>query len=104
MRLGLYCLFKKEPIAFRTTTAKSLLALPRDRQLQKLSEIYFHNATNLYLALETVHRLGIGAFRIMSPFFPRMTHPVVGYHLEDLPEAKKNQEEACGIPELGTQK
>jgi len=89
MRLGLCCLFKKEPVSFRTTTAKSLLALPRDRQLQKLSEICFHNASNLYLALETVRRLGIRAFRIMSPLFPRMTHPAVGYLLEDLPEAKK---------------
>ena len=89
MRLGLCCLFKKEPVSFRTITAKSLLALPRDRQLQKLSEICTHNASNLYLALETVHRLGIGAFRIMSPFFPRMTHPAVGYRLEDLPEGKK---------------
>ncbi|MEN6332547.1 MAG: UV DNA damage repair endonuclease UvsE [Smithella sp.] len=88
MRLGLCCLFKKEPVSFRTTTAKSLLALPRDQQFQKLSEICFDNATNLYLALETVHRLGIGAFRIMSPFFPRMTHPAVGYRLEDLPEGK----------------
>lgn len=88
MRLGLCCLFKKEPVSFRTTTAKSLLALPRDRQLQKLSEICFHNASNLYLALETVQRLGIGAFRIMSPLFPRMTHPAVGYRLEDLPEGK----------------
>ena len=89
MRFGLCCLFKKEPVSFRTTTAKSLLSLQRDRQLQKLSEICFHNASNLYLALETVHRLGIGAFRIMSPLFPRMTHPAVGYRLEDLPEAKE---------------
>ena len=88
MRFGLCCLFKKEPVSFRTTTAKSLLALPRDRQLQKLSDICFHNATNLYLALETVQRLGIGAFRIMSPLFPRMTHPAVGYGLDDLPEGK----------------
>ncbi|HNY50598.1 MAG TPA: UV DNA damage repair endonuclease UvsE [Smithella sp.] len=86
MRFGLCCLFKKEPVSFRTATAKSLLALVRDRQLEKLSEICFHNASNLYLALQTVDRLGIGAFRIMSPLFPRMTHPVVGYRLEDLPQ------------------
>ena len=89
MRFGLCCLFKKEPVSFRTTTAKSLLQLPRDLQLQKLSEICFHNASNLYLALETVHRLGIRAFRIMSPLFPRMTHPAVGYHLDDLQEGEK---------------
>jgi len=88
MRFGLCCLFKKEPVSFRTTTAKRLLSLQRDRQLQNLSEICLHNASNLYLALETVHRLGIGAFRIMSPLFPRMTHPAVAYCLEDLPEEK----------------
>jgi len=32
-----------------------------------------------------VHRLGIGAFRITTPFFPRYTHPEVGYTLDDLP-------------------
>jgi UV DNA damage endonuclease len=89
MRLGLCCLFKKEPVSFRTTTAKSLMSLQRGQQLQKLSEICFHNASNLYLALETVHRLRIGAFRIMSPLFPRMTHPAVGYHLDDLLEGEK---------------
>ncbi|PKN69975.1 MAG: UV DNA damage repair endonuclease UvsE [Deltaproteobacteria bacterium HGW-Deltaproteobacteria-12] len=89
MRLGLCCLFIREPVSFRTITAKSLLALPRDRQLQKLSEICLHNTSNLHLALETDQRLGIGAFRIMSPLFPRMTHPAVGYLLEDLPEGKK---------------
>jgi UV DNA damage endonuclease len=89
MRFGLCCLFKKEPVSFRTTTAKRLLSLQRDRQLQNLSEICFHNASNLYLALETVNRLDIGAFRIMSPLFPRMTHPDVSYSLEDLPEGKK---------------
>ncbi|MBN2437002.1 MAG: UV DNA damage repair endonuclease UvsE [Deltaproteobacteria bacterium] len=89
MRFGLCCLFKKEPVSFRTTTAKRLLSLQRDRQLQNLSEICFHNASNLYLALEAVHRLNIGAFRIMSPLFPRMTHPDVGYRLEDLPDGKK---------------
>ena len=89
MRFGLCCLFKKEPVSFRTTTAKRLLSLQRDRQLQKLSEICFHNASKLFLALETVNRLDIGAFRIMSPLFPRMTHPDVSYSLEDLPEGKK---------------
>jgi UV DNA damage endonuclease len=92
MRFGLCCLFKKEPVFFRTTTAKSLLSCPRDFQLRKLSEICLHNASNLHLALETAHRLGIGAFRIMSPLFPRMTHPAVGYDLDDLPEGKNIQQ------------
>lgn len=88
LRLGLCCLFISEAVAFRTTTAKALSFLPRDRQLAKLSEICLHNARTLQLALETVQRLGIGAFRIMSPLLPRMTHPQAGYSLDDLPDGQ----------------
>lgn len=86
LRFGLCCLFKDEAVSFRTTTVKTLSPLPRDRQLFKLSEICLHNACNLQLALEAVQRLGIGAFRVMSPLFPRMTHPEAGYSLNDLPD------------------
>lgn len=88
LRLGLCCLFKNEAITFRTTTAKALSTLTRDRQLIKLSEICLHNARSLQLALETAQQLGIGAFRIMSPLFPRMTHPEAGYSLEQLPDGE----------------
>jgi len=86
MRYGLCCLFVKEPVSFRTATAKALSSLSRADQLRKLSGICHDNARNLLLAVEAVQRLGIGAFRIMSPLFPRMTHPDVGYRLEALPE------------------
>lgn len=97
LRFGLCCLFKNEAVSFRTTTATALATIPRDRQLVKLSEICLHNAHNLQLALETVQRLGIGAFRIMSPLFPRMTHPEAGYTLTQLPdgEAISSTLEAC---------
>lgn len=86
MRFGLCCLFVNEAVNFRTTTAKALSTLGRGEQLEKLSGICRDNARNLLLALESAQRLGIGAFRIMSPLFPRMTHPQVGYRLEDLPD------------------
>lgn len=86
MRFGLCCLFINEPVTFRTTTAKALLGLQREDQLRKLSAICCHNACNLHLAVQAVQQLGIGAFRIMSPLFPRMTHPDVGYQLADLPD------------------
>ncbi len=88
MRFGLCCLFNNEEIAFRTTTAKVLSVLPRGEQLNKLSGICLSNAKMLLAAVKTVHRLGIGAFRIMSPLFPRMTHPDVGYGLADLPDGE----------------
>lgn len=87
MRFGLCCLFKQEKISFRTTTAKALLAKNRSEQLLKLSGICRDNARNLLSAVHACHALGIGAFRIMSPLFPRMTHPEVGYGLAELPEA-----------------
>ena len=89
MRFGLCCLFKNEKIAFRTTTAKVLSTMARDEQLKRLSGICYDNCQNLVLAVQTVHRLGIGAFRIMSPLFPRMTHPEVGYSLDDLPDGEE---------------
>jgi UV DNA damage endonuclease len=88
MRFGLCCLFKHEQISFRTTTAKSLLNLSRKEQLHKLSSICHDNAKNLLLALQACQKFKIGAFRILSPFFPRMTHPLVGYKLSDLPQDK----------------
>jgi UV DNA damage endonuclease len=88
MRFGLCCLFLAEKISFRTTTAKVLSGLERKAALGKVSSICLHNADNLLLAVRAVQRLGIGAFRIMSPLFPRMTHPEVGYALEDLPQAE----------------
>ena len=86
MRYGLCCLFKHENITFRTTTAKALLAMSRSDQLRKLSGICHDNARNLLQAVRACHNLGIGAFRIMSPLFPRMTHPDVGYGLCELPD------------------
>jgi len=87
MRFGLCCLFLGEPVRFRTTTVKALSRFTRAEQLHRLSGICLHNTRSLLLALETVQRLGIGAFRIMSPLFPRMTHPDAGYSLDDLPDS-----------------
>lgn len=86
LRFGLCCLFKDEPVSFRTTTAKVLTGMPQEEQLIKLSGICLDNARNLQLGVEAAHRLKIGAFRIMSPLFPRMTHPVVGYTIDKLPD------------------
>lgn len=89
MRFGLCCIFKDEQIAFRTTTAKVLSSMSRGDQLKKLSGLCSNNSKSLLQAVQTVHRLGIGAFRILSPLFPRMTHPEVGYSLDDLPDGER---------------
>ncbi len=87
IRLGLCCIFRNEPIRFRAATAKYLLQFSRRDQLQKLSEICLHNCDSLLAALRFLQEKGIGAFRILSPLFPRFTHPDVGYSLAELPAA-----------------
>lgn len=86
IRLGLCCIFKKQPIIFRNTTAKHLATLDRPAQLAKLSNICLENSQNLAKALQYARDNGIGAFRISSPLFPRYTHPQVAYNLEQLPD------------------
>ena len=86
IRLGLCCIFHDEPIRFRQTTAASLKKMSRREQLQKLSFICLENVLSLSDALEWVIVNEIGAFRVLSPLFPRMTHPDVGYHLSELPD------------------
>ncbi len=88
-RLGLCCVFKKEPIKFRTTTATALQKLDRRTALEKLSGIVLHNASSLKDALEYCARNQIGAFRVKSEIFPLRTHPVSGYELDELPEWTK---------------
>ena len=86
-RLGLCCQFVNEPIQFRTTTATSLARMPRQDQLLKVSGLCLSNAQALKLSLKYCAANGIGAFRIGSTLFPVSTHPQVGYHLDDLPDA-----------------
>ncbi len=100
MRFGLCCIFVDQPIRFRTTTAKTLAAFSREQQLSRLSEICLENSRNLVYAVKTVHRLGIGAFRVTTPLFPRYTHPQVGYNLDDLPAAAEIREHLDEVNQL----
>lgn len=84
IRFGLCCLFHDEPIKFRRTTATALSRQSPEARLEKVSELCLSNASSLLEATRTVKRLGIGAFRVMSPLFPLYTHPRVGYRLDDL--------------------
>lgn len=89
LRLGLCCLFNQSPIRFRSATAKFLKRLDRPAQLARLGELCLDNARSLVTAVEEVHRLGIGAFRVSSPLLPLYTHPEVGYRLADLPNGEE---------------
>lgn len=94
-RLGLCCIFRAEPVRFRAVTATTLLRLSEAERLDRASQVCLHNAASLLESLHVCRRLGIGAFRILSPLFPRMTHPEAGYSLDDLPAADAIRE-LCG--------
>jgi len=85
IRFGLCCIFRKEPIKFRRTTAKYLQAYSRNQQLEYLDEICLHNARALHKALRYCRDNDIKDFRINSQILPLKTHPDVGFRMEDLP-------------------
>ncbi|MFC1516456.1 UV DNA damage repair endonuclease UvsE [Thermodesulfobacteriota bacterium] len=89
IRFGLCCIFRKEPIKFRRTTAKYLSQSNREKQLHYISEICEHNAHSLLDALTFCNRHGIKDFRVNSQILPLKTHPDVGYQVEDLPHCRK---------------
>lgn len=89
IRFGMCCIFKKEPIKFRRTTAKFLSQSDRKKQLHYISEICDHNAKSLLDALIFCNRHGIQDFRVNSQILPLKTHPGIGYQIEDLPHYQK---------------
>ena len=85
IRFGLCCIFRKEPIKFRRTTAKYLRSFPRNQQLKYLAEICQHNAHTLHKTLGYCRDHNIKDFRINSQILPLKTHPHMGYSMEELP-------------------
>lgn len=98
IRLGLCCIFREQPIRFRTTTATALLKLTKKERLAKLSALCLSNARSLYDAIEFCSKNGIGAFRVLSQILPIKTHPDAGYNVADLPGGAEiiEQFERCG--------
>ena len=85
LRFGLCCIFRKEPIKVRRTTAKYLKTFSRNQQLKYLAEICLHNAHALDKALQYCRDHDIKDFRMNSQIMPLKTHPDIGYSMEDLP-------------------
>ena len=52
IRLGLCCIFRDEPIKFRTTTATAIKRLPRRDGRKKLAGLCAENAVALMSALQ----------------------------------------------------
>ena len=90
IRLGLCCIFLKEPLKFQHTTVKIIKNINgRPEQLRKLSGIALHNSAILLEAVQTCKQLEIGAFRVLSQILPIYSHPEYGYKLDELPDAKQ---------------
>ena len=87
LRLGLCCLFKEQPIKFRTTTASALNRLSASERKAKLVNVITSNADALLAALKYCYEHNIGSFRINSQILPAKTHPVQGYDIHELPDA-----------------
>lgn len=85
LRLGLCCMFAREPIKFRTTTATAMMRLGKRERLARLAELCLVNAEALLSALGYCAAHGIGAFRVNSQILPIKTHPTAGYAVEELP-------------------
>lgn len=64
IRLGLCCMFRDEPIKFRTTTATAIKRLPHRERRKKLAGLCLENAMAMMAALNFCHAHGIGCFRM----------------------------------------
>ena len=89
LRLGLCCIFRDQPIKFRTTTAAASARLSRADALLKLADLCLSNADALLAALRFCADHGIGCFRINSQILPLKTHPQAGYQVADLPQGEE---------------
>jgi len=98
IRLGLCCIFRDEPIKFRSATATAIGKLKRPDALVKLSRLCLTNADALLAALKFCSENGIGCFRVNSQILPLKTHPKCGYQVDDLPDcdAIVRRFKACG--------
>lgn len=98
IRLGLCCVFIKEPIRFRRVTASALSRLTPELQRRRLAELCAINVQALQKAMTYCAAHGIGAFRVNSQILPLATHPRLGYKLADLPGGEMIMEQfrRCG--------
>ncbi len=98
IRLGLCCLFRDEPIRFRTATATAISRMKRPDALAKLSGLGLANANALWAALQFCAGNGIGCFRVNSQILPLKTRPTCGYQIEELPDGDEivRRFKACG--------
>jgi UV DNA damage endonuclease len=98
IRFGLCCIFRDEPIKYRTMTAAAIKRLSRRDGRKKLASLCAENAAALLSALRYCSEHGIGRFRVNSQILPPKTHPEVGYDVRKLPAGRQivKQFQECG--------
>ena len=98
LRLGLCCVFLKQPIRFRKTTVKAISGMSREEAFAKLSGLCMTDADALQAALQFCADHQIGCFRINSQILPVKTHVDCGYHVNDLPDGDEimRRLKSCG--------
>jgi UV DNA damage endonuclease len=98
LRFGLCCIFRDQPIKFRSATATAMGRMNRSDAVAKLARLCAANAEALLASLQFCAENGIGCFRINSQLLPLKTHPQHGYDLLDLPEGNEivRRFQACG--------
>jgi UV DNA damage repair endonuclease len=79
IRFGLRCMFRDQPIKFRTTTAAAVARIKRTDGLVKVSSLCLTNADALLASLRFCADNGIGCFRINSQILPLKTHLDYGH-------------------------
>lgn len=72
----LCCLFKEQPIKFKTFTIKGLEKLSSKEKSEKVYDIYYHNVITLKLALDKCKELEIGSYRIGSDLLPKYDYVI----------------------------
>lgn len=72
----LCCLFKEQPIKFKTFTIKGLEKLSSKEKSEKVYDIYYHNVITLKLALDKCRELEIGSYRIGSDLLPKYDYVI----------------------------
>ncbi len=70
IRFELCCIFRKEPIKFRRTTAKDIKAFSRNQQLEYIAKICRHNAHALNKACNIVAIMTLRIFGSTTRYCP----------------------------------
>ena len=88
--LGYACINKglreaKNPVFTNRTMRKATL---EEKGYEYLSEIVIQNLQDLLTILEHNEKMGARFFRISSEIFPFISHPELGYNIQDLPQSE----------------